>query len=179
MDRVAVSKYMSYILRHEPGELDMDRHGFVPVRQLLARLRERFPGIDRARLRQLVDGGDKQRFELHGDVIRARYGHSIPVEPELPVAEDIAVLYHGTSHKAARSILEEGLQPRGRQMVHLSTTREEARRVGRRHGPPVVLRVDVAAARRQGITFYRATEKVYLAAWVPASCISRVGESGY
>lgn len=173
MDRVAVSKYLSYFLRHEPGELDMNRHGYVPVRQLLARLRERFPDMRRQRLRQVVESGDKQRFELHGDVIRARYGHSIPVELELPVADDVEVLYHGTSHKAARSILQEGLRPRGRQMVHLSATKGEARRVGRRHGPPVVLRVDADAARRHGVTFYRATEKVYLATSVPASCIPR------
>lgn len=174
MDRVAVSKYLSYLLRHDPGGLDMDRWGFVPVEQLLAKLRERFPGMDRRCLKQVVESSDKQRFEFRGTDIRARYGHSVSVELELPVADDVEVLYHGTNQKAAWSILRQGLQPHGRQMVHLSATKEEARQVGRRHGPPVVLRIDAAAARRQGITIYQATEKVYLAEYVPAWCISRV-----
>jgi len=173
-DPVAVSKYLSYLLRHHPEGLDMDRHGYAPVGQVIERLRERFPTIDRQRLRQLVDDSDRQRFDIKDDKIRARYGHSISVSIDWPIADDVAVLYHGTTRQAAQPILREGLQPRGRQMVHLSATPGEARRVGERHGTPVVLCIDVPAARRQNVTFYQATEKVYLAAYVPASCVSRM-----
>ena len=173
MDRVAVSKYLSYLLRHAPGGLDMDRHGFAPVEQVIERLRKRFPAIDQHKLRQVVDESNKQRFEFSGDTIRARYGHSIPVGIAWPVADDVAVLYHGTTEKAARSILRQGLQPRSRQIVHLSATPEQARQVGQRHGSPVVLRIDAAAVHRQGVTFYQATGQVYLAEHVPAPCISR------
>lgn len=173
MDRVAVSKYLSYLLRHHPEGLDIDHRGYVPVEQILARLRPRFPTIDRNRFQQVVDSNGKQRFELQENKIRARYGHSIPVDLQLPTAENIETLYHGTTQEAAHIILEQGLQPRGRQMVHLSATRKEARRVGRRYGRPVVLHIDATAARSQDITFYRATDEVYLAAFVPASVISR------
>ncbi len=174
MDHVAVSKYLSYRLRHHPEGLDMDSRGYAPVGQVIERLRERFPGIDRQRLRQLVDDSDRQRFDIKDDKIRAHYGHSIPVSIDWPTADEVAVLYHGTTRQAAQPILGEGLQPRGRQMVHLSATKEEARRVGERHSTPVVLCIDAAAARRRGVTFYRATELVYLADEVPASCISRM-----
>lgn len=173
MDRVAVSKALSYLLRHNPDGLDMDQRGFAPVEQVIEHLRKQFPAIDQHKLRQLVDDSNKQRFEFHGNRIRARYGHSIAVELDWPTADDLDVLYHGTTEGAAASILEHGLEPRGRQMVHLSATPEQARHVGQRHGSPVVLCIDAAAARRQGVTFYRATGQVYLAKHVPAPCMSR------
>jgi putative RNA 2'-phosphotransferase len=175
MDHVAVSKHLSYLLRHHPGGLDMDRHGYVPVEQVLQKLHQRFPGLTRRRLQQLVDDSDRQRFEIRDGNIRARYGHSIAVDIVWPVADDIAVLFHGTTEQAAAAILERGLQSRSRQMVHLSATKEEARRVGRRHGQPVVLHIDAEAARRRDVTFYRATDTVILASYVPAAVISRSG----
>ena len=75
------------------------------------------------------------RFEITGDRIRARYGHSVPqtvtypeVQPPNPVPRDLA-------EGAARGIQKEGLQPMGRQYVHLSTQVDQARLVGRRHAP--------------------------------------------
>ncbi|MFO8133435.1 MAG: RNA 2'-phosphotransferase [Thermoplasmatota archaeon] len=174
MDPVAVSKHLSYLLRHHPDGLDMDPRGYVPVGQIIERLRRRFPGMDRKQLQRVMESSGRQRFEILGNHVRARYGHSIPVDIDWPTADDVAVLYHGTTEQAAEQIIREGLRPRGRQMVHLSATPREARRVGRRHGPPVVLYVDAAAARRRDVTFYRATELVYLAIRVPASCISRM-----
>ena len=40
--KVRVSKYMSYLLRHNPEDLRMDEHGFVDLDELLAKLRARF-----------------------------------------------------------------------------------------------------------------------------------------
>lgn len=40
--KVEVSKYMSYLLRHDPENLNMDRHGFVSLDELLEKIREHF-----------------------------------------------------------------------------------------------------------------------------------------
>ncbi len=175
MNPVAASKYLSYLLRHHPGGLDMDRHGYASVERVLRKLRQRFPDLTPWRLQQLVDDSDRQRFEIRDDNIRARYGHSVPVDIQWPSADDLETLYHGTTEEAAASILRQGLQSRGRQMVHLSATREDARRAGRRHGQPVVLHIDAEAARRRDVTFYQATDSVILAAYVPPAVISRIG----
>ena len=41
--KVRVSKYMSYLLRHNPENLKMDSEGFVDLDELLAKLKEKFP----------------------------------------------------------------------------------------------------------------------------------------
>jgi putative RNA 2'-phosphotransferase len=52
--------------------------------------------------------------------------------------------------------------------VHLSPTIELARRVAlRRTSRPVILRVDAARARMDGLKFYKAGEKIYLSGELP------------
>jgi putative RNA 2'-phosphotransferase len=161
---------MSHALRHEPWlyELELDEEGWTPVADLLAAL-----GVSRERLEDVVRDSPKQRFELAGDRIRARYGHSVPgrivrvpgVPPEL--------LYHGTAATAADRIRREGLRPMRRQYVHLSVTREMAESVGRRKSEQVrVLTVDTVAARAAGVEFMRGNELVWLATNVPAEFVS-------
>jgi len=170
MHDVRLSKRMSHALRHEPWlyELELDEEGWTPVADLLAAL-----GVSRERLEDVVRDSPKQRFELAGDRIRARYGHSVPgrivrvpgVPPEL--------LYHGTGASAADRIRREGLRPMRRQYVHLSVTREMAESVGRRKGEQVrVLTVDTVAARAAGVEFMRGNELVWLAMNVPAEFLS-------
>ena len=40
--RVKVSKYMSYLLRHNPDGLIMDEYGYVDLESLVKKVRERF-----------------------------------------------------------------------------------------------------------------------------------------
>jgi putative RNA 2'-phosphotransferase len=52
--------------------------------------------------------------------------------------------------------------------VHLSPTIELARRVAlRRTSRPVILRVDAARARMDGLKFYKAGEEIYLSGELP------------
>ncbi len=63
----------------------------------------------------------------------------------------------------------------GRKWVHLSTSIEIAREVGKRRAKePVILRIDAEKARKEGIKFYRATREVYLCRYVPPKFISRL-----
>ena len=49
--------------------------------------------------------------------------------------------------------------------------------VGRRHGKPVVLRVDVAGALAQGLPFFRADNGVWLTTQMPAALLSVVEDA--
>jgi putative RNA 2'-phosphotransferase len=164
---------MSKALRHHPGRLGLalDPEGWVALDDLLRGLG---PGVSRADVEDVVHGGEKRRFELDGDRIRARYGHSVEGRVELPVADPPAVLFHGTGPASAAAIEQEGLVPMRRQFVHLSSTEETARRVGARHGGrPVVFTVDAARAHADGVVFRRAGDDTWLVDELPPSYLTR------
>jgi len=169
---VLVSKYVSYLLRHNPEDLEMDDDGFVDLGDLVLKVRRRFPTVDRSFLIKLVDVSERKRFEIVGNKIRALYGHTVLVHIHLREDRQVERLYHGTTPQAAKVILEKGLQPMRRKWVHLSPTEEIALEVGkRRTNSPVVLVIDASEARSHGLRFYRATDKVYVCKYVPAKYI--------
>ena len=178
MDRrrlMKLSKFLALILRHQPERvaLPLDEEGWTSFSEVMEIVKglPNFRWANRADVLQVVEGkggDDKRRFEVQGNRIRARYGHSfaqpIVYEPCTPPP----ILYHGTSPDALESIRREGLRPMERQYVHLSPDTETAIRVGARHdSQPVVLTVRAAKARAAGVEFYQADEAVYLAKQVP------------
>ncbi len=165
------SKFLAYVLRHDPGAigLRLDGAGWVGVESVLTALAAHGRPLDADRLDRLVAGPDKQRFEIHGGRIRAAQGHSIAVDLGLPPAEPPTVLYHGTVDRLLDRILVEGLRQMGRRHVHLSGEPATARAVGARRGRPVVLTVDAAGLHAGGQLFHRAANGVWLTLHVPAS----------
>jgi putative RNA 2'-phosphotransferase len=160
--KAKVSKYMSYLLRHNPENLKMDKHGFVDLDELLEKLNERFQ-IDKEFTLEIVEKSDRKRFEIVENKIRALYGHTIPVKLKLEEDKVTKVFYHGTTQNAASEILRGGLKPMRRRWVHLSPTVEIATEVGlRRTKSPVILEINAEAARKNGLRFYKATNKVYV-----------------
>ncbi|MEA1905079.1 MAG: RNA 2'-phosphotransferase, partial [Candidatus Hadarchaeota archaeon] len=129
---------------------------------------EQYPEVNEIELRHTIEEDPKGRYELQGDRVRTRYGHSIDISVELPQAAGDR-LYHGTTQKASRRILHEGLKPRERRKVHLSASIKDAIEVGKRRcREPVVLEINVKAARKSGVRIEKASERVYVADEVPA-----------
>jgi putative RNA 2'-phosphotransferase len=175
---VKVSKFLSKHLRHQPERLGLQLKpgGWVAVDVLLAACTaHRFP-ITRAELDDVVARDDKQRFALDptGALIRANRGHSVSVDLRLERAVPPPVLYHGTGERAVPSILQSGLRKMRRHHVHLSPDVETARRVGARHGRPIILAVDAAALHRVGVLFYRSANGVWLVDHVPPTCLRQI-----
>ncbi len=167
--KTLVSKYMSYLLRHNPEDLKMDNEGFIGIDELLSKVKTQYPMVDRKLLMSIVNESDKKRFEISGDKIRALYGHTIDVNVNLREEKHVMVLYHGTTPRAVRKIVKNGLKPMRRRWAHLSPTKEIASEVGkRRTRTPVILAIDVLRARSNGIKFFKATDKVHLCQYVPA-----------
>ncbi len=168
---VTVSKYLSKHLRHRPDRLGLALApgGWVQVEALLAACRaHQFP-LTRAELEEVVTRNDKQRFAFDAtrQRIRANQGHSVEVDLQLEPQSPPPVLYHGTWAGAVDSIRRQGLLRMNRHHVHLSPDVETARRVGARRGPEVVFAVDAAAMARDGYTFYRSENGVWLVSDVP------------
>lgn len=166
MDDRALSKLMSFALRHEPEALGLalDAHGWVAVEALVAGLARRAAGVTRADVERVVATSDKQRFAFSedGTRIRASQGHSVEVDLQYAPAVPPAVLYHGTARAAVASIAAQGLVRGARHHVHLSARADTARTVGARHGAPVVLVVDAARMHADGHVFFRAANGVWL-----------------
>jgi putative RNA 2'-phosphotransferase len=169
---VAVSKRLSFVLRHRPDRIGvtLDEAGWVDVETLLTALAEHGRPLTRAELERVVADNDKQRFTIDAatDRIRANQGHSVPVELGYVAVEPPPLLYHGTPARNVSVILQEGLKPGDRHDVHLSPDVQTARRVGARRGQAVVLVVDAGALARDGARFARSANGVWLVAHVPS-----------
>ena len=169
------SRWMAYVLRHNPERygLEVDRYGYVDVEAFVKIAQRRYPDLNPDRLRDLIASSGTARFELIGDRVRARYGHSIPVEPVGPPVEPPQKLYYGTDAGRFEPLLVDGLNPSDRRMLHLSTTRDEALTLARRKtGQPAILGILAREAHDSGVSFY--TEgAVYLASHIPARFLQR------
>lgn len=165
------SKFLSYVLRHNPDalDLDLDPGGWADVDTLIERARAQGRPLSRSRIRAVIGAGEKTRFALSedGSKMRANYGHSIDVDLDLTPTAPPDHLYHGTAQSALSAIRSEGLRPQSRQYVHLSPTPAEAKAVGQRHGTPVVLLIDASAMHEDGFTLYQTTGTVWLTLLVP------------
>jgi len=176
MDDVVLSKTLSYWLRHAPeaAGLMLDARGWADMDELIAALAAQDPSCDFDRLVHVVELSDKQRFELSPDAsrIRARQGHSVAVDLDLPSVAPPPVLYHGTVDRFLDAIRAEGLRPQARHHVHLSADLETARKVGQRRGKPVILTIDAAAMAAAGAVFHVTANGVWLTDHVPPARLS-------
>ena len=154
-------KYITLLLRHKPEQehLDMDKNGYVSVKQLISRL-----NITKTDLDFIVDTDNKTRFSYSTskDKIRCNQGHSIDVDVELVETKPPDILYHGTGWKSVSSILETGIEKRERLHVHLSSDLDTANDVGSRHGSVYVIKIDTKKMYEDGIKFYLSENKVWL-----------------
>ncbi len=168
---VTISKYLAKHLRHQPERLGLTLApgGWVRVDDLLRACARHSLPVTRAELDEVVANNSKSRFAYDpaGALIRANQGHSVEVDLQLESAEPPEVLYHGTGHGTVEAIEASGLHRMARHHVHLSGDVTTATAVGARHGRPVVFSVDAAAMQRDGHTFYRSANGVWLTDHVP------------
>ena len=167
----ALSKLMTYILRHRPDEfgLVLDEDGFISLKELLQAIGEEegWSYVRRSHITEVAYTSDRERFEIQDEKIRVP--HQIHYEPAAPPT----ILYHGTRRRSYPHILQRGLDPRGRQYVHFATSPELALRIGKRRDPqPVLLEIQAQRASEEGVSFYRANPLIYLADHIPPSYIN-------
>lgn len=169
-----LSKFISMILRHKPQVIGitLDEHGWADVDELIKGINETGEEVEfsKATLETIVKTDKKQRYSFSQDrtLIRANQGHSIPVDVELKKKEPPKVLYHGTGVKSVKAIQEQGLLPMERLYVHLSTDVETATNVGKRHGTPVIFKVNAEQMQKDRYDFFQSVNGVWLTKEVPA-----------
>lgn len=174
--REEFSKYLSYLLRHHPEDLNlsMDKQGWVSVDELLNNLNSQskeFKTISFEILEDIVDTNNKKRFIIENrngkNYIRANQGHSLKnIDLGLECKQPPDILYHGTGEKYVSCILKKGLIKKNRQHIHLSPIKEIAEKVGLRHGNPVIFIVDSKQMFEDGCVFYLSENGVWLTDFV-------------
>lgn len=174
-DLVRFSKFLSLVLRHKPEEigLELDEHGWADIDELLRLANQHGCRLTRPLLEQVLAENDKKRFAISDDGrrIRASQGHSVEVELGLSSVEPPEILYHGTASRFLNSIRTTGLHSGSRQHVHLSKDSATARKVGERHGRPVILEIQAARMFAAGHRFYISANGVWLTEQVPVEFI--------
>ena len=179
MDLIKIGKYISLLLRHHPEEagLTLDEHGWVETEKLIAAVAQSYAGFTRAALDEIVATNNKKRYSYSEDGlrIRANQGHSVQVDVELEERVPPPVLWHGTAERFAESIQAQGLVSGSRLYVHLSADTDTARTVGKRHGKPVIFRVDCERMTADGYKFYLSVNGVWLTKHVPPRYLSLIG----
>jgi len=170
MNKNKLSVFLSLVLRHKPDEagIQLDKHGWANVKELLNGMNTSGRYIDRDILEEIVQTDNKKRYSFNEDktCIRANQGHSIPVDVELAEQKPPQILYHGTADRFLSSILEEGLKPMSRLYVHLSKDIDTATKVGKRHGKPVILKINAEKMYQDGISFYLSENGVWLTKYI-------------
>ena len=168
----STGKFISLILRHKPEVIGitLDKHGWADIHALIDGVNAtgRYH-LTQETLEEIVHTDEKQRYAFNEDHtrIRANQGHSISVDVELEQRTPPSVLYHGTGEKYADAIGREGLIPKSRLYVHLSTDTETARKVGSRHGKPVIYTIDCRKMTEDGYRFYLSANGIWLTKAVP------------
>ncbi len=177
--RERLSKLLSLILRHKPEQfsITLDERGYGRIDDIVEAARENFDDLTRDEILQIATGAEKRRFEVEEDLIRARYGHSFPIDLGLPPVDPPEFLYFATVPERASVITNGGLQPSDRQYVHLSLSEDIAEQVARNQtDSPVVFRIKAREATEGGVDFYDRAP-VILTTGVPSEYIDVLKES--
>lgn len=174
-----LGRTMAGVLRHFPQRygLEMDEHGWVHLRDFITAVQirnKRFRFLRPHHIVGLVETDPKGRYQFLDGKIRATYGHSLDVDLDLPTEGIPDVLFYPTTQEEFHLVVEAGLRPSDRKMVHLSATYEAAMEAGRvRSQAPVILEVDAKGAREAGVVIQKAGKTVYTAKEVPGDFLHR------
>lgn len=165
-----LGRFISGALRHFPDDLGlaMNQHGWVDVDVLCDAMRTRYKWANKEKLFSIIESDEKGRYEVKGNKIRARYGHSVDIDLDYP-ENALPELYYGASREEVDILLEKGIRPIKQRYVHLSTSVEKATEVASIHTEdPVLLVINAEEARNDGVALLSATENIVLSEEIPA-----------
>lgn len=167
-----LGRTMAGILRHGKFDLDMDEQGFVDMRDIVSVMKMKNPRMKWLRthhVEAMVETDPKGRYQISGSDVRATYGHTIELSLRLPTDDIPEVLFYPTTEEECDILLEAGLFPSDRAMVHLSRSYKDALRAGSvRVDDPIILGVDTVGCIDAGIEIGKAAKTVYLCDQVPS-----------
>jgi putative RNA 2'-phosphotransferase len=177
-----LGRTLAGVLRHFPERfgLDMDEQGFVNIRDFINALRDgnrRYHWLRPHHIIAIIETDPKGRYQISNDLMRATYGHSLELDLKLPTENIPDHLYYPATPEEADIILETGLRPSDRKMVHLSKTYQDALNAGKvRVESPIILEIDAVGAIGAGNVISQAGRTVFLAHEIPPEFLCKKEE---
>ncbi len=179
----SLGRIIAGVLRHFPEKLGLmvDGHGWIDISEFVEAIgvsRSGFHWLRNHHIEAIILTDPKGRYQIDGGMVRATYGHTIDVSlDDLPVS-DKKEFYYPVTEEEIDMVLEGGLNPIDRKNVHLSGTIEKAIEAGKvRTDEPLILKIDGAKAKKDGINIYHAGDEVYITDRIDAKYISKVSKS--
>ncbi len=172
----AFGKVLAGMLRHFPERygIKLDDHGWTKIFPLVPAIkmeRRHYGWLTTNHIEAFVRTEPKERYEWDGDSrIRAKYGHTIPVNmDDLPVDDIPEKLYYQTTSEELEFIKETGINASDKTWIHLSKTYRQAYVSGLFHvDNPEVVEIDTAALVASGKPVFRATPDIFLTKEIPS-----------
>lgn len=171
----SLGKTLAGMLRHFPERygVRLDDHGWTkifPIVPAIKTERRYYGWLTPHHIEAFVRTEPKGRYQWDGDsMIRAAYGHTIPVNmDDLPTDDIPEKLYYQTTSEERDLIGEAGISPSDKTWVHLSRTYRQAFVSGLFHvEAPTVVEIDVKRLVSDGHPVYRATSDIFLVKEIP------------
>ncbi len=163
----SISKKLSYILRHDPEKynIKLEKDGWANVLEIIKALNITFDCLE-----TIVKNDSKTRYSFNSDKtkIKANQGHSVSVEINFKKVIPPKFLYHGTAESNFKSIMTKGLMKGTRQYVHLSSDKDTAIQVARRHSKDIyIFEIDTTPMIKDNVPFYLSENNVWLVDYIP------------
>jgi putative RNA 2'-phosphotransferase len=187
--RSSLSKFLSLLLRHNPGilNLSLDNDGWLScsVQELEEKIKakkDRLEWVTVADIKDVVDTDPKGRYEINDqNLIRATYGHSIKLNP-LDFPDDVDDLpefvYYAGSNFELDTMLRLGLIPRDRrdrQYLHLSIEMKDAYSVAKNYTRyPRLIKINIPDAIEAGIKFKKVSKFIVVCDEVPPQFLEEI-----
>ena len=172
-------KTMAGLLRHFPERygIKLDDHGWTKIYPLVPAIKaekRHYGWLTAHHIEAFVKTEPKGRYQWDGEsMIRAAYGHTIPVNmDDLPTDDIPEKLYYQTTPEEEEFIRETGISPSDKTWIHLSKTYRQAYISGLFHvDEPEVIEINVPALVESGMPVYMATDEIFLVSLVPEEFI--------
>lgn len=175
-----LGRTLAGVLRHFPERygLEIDPQGWVDLKDFVTAVQirnRRFRFLKPHHILGIIETDPKGRYQFRDGKIRATYGHSFDVDLDLPTEGIPNTLFYPTTEEECPILLEVGIKPSDRKMVHLSSTYQAAMEAGRvRVNNPVILEIDAIGARENGnVIIKKAGKTVYITKEVPPEYLKK------
>ena len=170
-----LAKLIDYVLSRRPDEFGLvtDALGFIKIKELLKAINEEegFRYVRRSHLDEIMATVPDHSLEVADKVIRSKIRDRLPQHTDALDAPKL--LFTGVRQKAYLHVNEKGIQPTGFSQIVLSSDLDMAERIGKRiDQTPILLSVNVQRSQKNGVVFFQAGEKLYLADFIPAGCFT-------
>jgi len=177
-ERVAVSKYLGYVLRNKPYSIGikLDVNGWTDIATLIESINRHISiNVTFNDLKDIVYNNSRQRFAFNdaNTKIRSNHGHICPVRKGYCEIQPPSILYHGVPIDLKLEVLSKGLMPLKRQSIRLADDYKVAIK-DKKYFKSDLFVVDTAKMYEDGHTFYSTTKDIWQTLFVPAKYISKV-----